>query len=140
MPAKKTNSEQKKKIEEAQEAISDITKIIGKGINEVWKIFVRKNIVFGISLVFAAFCMLAAVIAISVGVKFSIPSIILLIISGLLIVVAINFIGNSSYLAMEDTINKVKNITENNNKNTVEVCKLCEQKQPERKTSSDSWY
>ena len=140
MPAKKTNSEQKKKIEEAQEAISDITKIIGKGINEVWKIFVRKNIVFGISLVFAAFCMLAAVIAISLGVKFAISSVILLIISSLLIVAAINFIGNSSYLAMEDSINKVKNITENNSKNTAKVCKLCESKQSEKKTSSDYWY
>lgn len=140
MPAKKTNSEQKKKIEEAQEAISDITQIIGKGINEVWKIFVRKNIVFGISLVFAAFCMLAAVIAISLGVKFAISTVILLIISSLLIVAAINFIGNSSYLAMEDSINKVKNITENNNKNTAKACKLCESKQPERKKSSDIWY
>ena len=83
--------------------------------------------------------MLAAVIAISLGIKFAISSVILLIISGLLIVVAINFIGNSSYLAMEDSINKVKNITENNNKNTAKVT-LCEPKQPERKTSSDSWY
>lgn len=139
MPAKKINSKQKKKIEETQEAISDITQIIGKGINEVWKIFVRKNIVFGISLVFAAFCMLAAVIAISLGVKFTIPSVILLFFSSLLIVAAINFIGNSSYLAMEDSINKVKNITENNNKNTEKVT-LCEPKQPERKTSSDRWY
>lgn len=138
MPAKKINSKQKKKIEETQEAISDITQIIGKGINEVWKIFVRKNIVFGISLVFAAFCMLAAVIAISLGVKFTIPSVILLFFSSLLIVAAINFIGNSSYLAMEDSINKVKNITENNNKNTEKVT-LCEPKQPERKTSSDRW-
>lgn len=139
MPAKKTNSKQEKKVEEAQEAISDITQIIGKGINEVWKIFVRKNIVFGISLVFAAFCTLAAVIAISLGVKFTIPSIILLIVSSLLIVVAINFIGNSSYLAMEDSINKVRDITENKNKSIAKVT-LCEPKQPERNMGRDCWY
>ncbi len=102
---------QNKKIQEAQDAISDIANIAGKGIGEIWKVFVRKNIVQGLSVLFAAICLIVATIVIAAGITITVPMAILLIIAIILVVIAINLLGNPAYFAMEDSLEVIKDVT-----------------------------
>ena len=114
----KNKEKQTKQIEEAQNAVAEIAKIAGKGIGEIWKVFVRKTIVQGLSVLFAAICLIAAAVIIATGVTITLPMAIILIIAMVLIMVAINLLGNPQYFAMEDSIEVIKNTVGKHNGNS----------------------
>lgn len=107
--AHNNTKQNEKKIKEAQDAVGSLAKIAGKGIEEIWKIFVRKNIVHGLSVLFVAICLIAGAIGMGLGWQISVPMAIILIVAIVLIFVAINLLGNPAYYAMEDSIQTIKN-------------------------------
>lgn len=88
--------------------LNPIAETFGVAVKELWKIFVRKYVVKGLSELFTALIFITATLFLY---HLNQWTSLILIVPIVLIYDAINLLGNPSYWALEEIINKVKNVS-----------------------------
>lgn len=106
---KKTESEKKT---EAESAVREISKLAGRGAAEVWTIFVRKSIVLGLSIVLVAAALIFAGVWMTLQLPVNPIGAGLFGVALLLLFVAVNYLGNPMYFAMNDVTATIKKIAQ----------------------------
>ena len=94
--------------EQQQKALGVLAELVGKGVTEIYKMFVRNVIIQGLILALFAACLIGGGIAVAVGLTMPIWSWVLIAVGVGFIAWAISLLANPAYHALDALLETIR--------------------------------